>query len=283
MQPELLRRALLDVVDDPRRVDRYYAPLAAGCLTRLERCARRPWVMGLEGAQGSGKTTVATAVTRALCAVGVRATTVSIDDFYLTSGEQEALAARHPGNPYLRFRGYPGTHDVDLGTRTIEAIASLGAGDETRVPRYDKGARGGRGDRAPSSAWTAVTGPVDVLVVEGWMLGFSPVEPSSVDELLRVPNALLGAYAAWHRELDAFVRLDVARLDTIVAWRVDSERRRREAGESALSDDDARDYIERFLPAYRAYLPGLRSHPPCADVRAIALGEDRMPVADVPA
>jgi pantothenate kinase-related protein Tda10 len=62
-----------------------------------------------------------------------------------------------------------------------------------------------------------------------------------------------------------------------VAWRVDAERARRARGESALTDDDARDYIERCLPAYRTYLPGLRSHPPCADVEVVSLGADRLP------
>src|SRR5215471_9278910 len=96
------------------------------------------WILGIQGPQGCGKSTLAAALVEEWGRAGVRATTVSIDDFYLTHAEQEAVASRHPGNPYLRYRGYPGTHDVALGRRTIDALASLGDAQSTAVPVYDK-------------------------------------------------------------------------------------------------------------------------------------------------
>jgi len=272
-----LARALHARVPDARRVDRYYLPIALGCVSRLGRCSHRPWVLGIQGPQGCGKTTLANALVGALGDVGVRAVAVSIDDFYLTHEEQRALAEHHPGNPFLLHRGYPGTHDVALGSGVIASIAALRPGQETLVPVYMKSAHGGRGDRAPRTAWRRVVGSIDALVIEGWMLGFSPVDPATIEPDLRTPNALLAAYAAWNHTLDAFLRMDVDSLDTIVTWRVDAERTQRRLGEDGLSDDEARDYIERFLPAYRVYLPALRARPPCADVQALVLGEDRMP------
>jgi D-glycerate 3-kinase len=237
------------------------------------------WILGIQGPQGCGKSTMASALVEKWGRAGVRATTVSIDDFYLTHAEQEALASRRPGNPYLRYRGYPGTHDVALGRRTIDAIASLGDAQSTAVPAYDKSAHRGRGDRAPASAWRRVTGPIDVLIVEGWMLGFAPVDAGAdaltADPALRAPNQYLEAYRAWHERLDAFVHMHVQSLDTIVHWRMDSERARRERGESTLSDEEARDYIERFLPAYRLWVPRLLAHRPCSEFTTIELGEDR--------
>jgi D-glycerate 3-kinase len=270
-------RALHARVADPDRVDRYYAPLAIGWARRLEEHDARPLVVGIQGPQGCGKSTLAAAVVGGFGDVGFRAVTVSIDDFYLPFAEQCALAERHAGNPYLLYRGYPGTHDVPLGTEVIDSVARQKAGEETLVPVYDKSAHAGRGDRAPRRGWRRVAGPTDVLIVEGWMLGFSPVdEPLEPD--LRAPNALLGAYSAWNERLDAFLHLEVGSLETIVDWRVDAERARRASGQAALSDDEARDYIERFLPAYRVYVPRLRAHPPCADVQTVLLGEDRLPV-----
>jgi D-glycerate 3-kinase len=276
-----IARALHARVADSRRVDEYYAPLGEWCASRVAGRDGRAFVVGLQGPQGCGKSTIAAALVQALGDVGVRAVTASIDDFYLTRREQQALAARHPGNPYLYHRGYPGTHDVALGLRQIEAIVALGSGVPALVPVYDKSAHEGRGDRAPPSAWRPVTGPVDLLIVEGWMLGFSAVDEATIEPALRVPNALLVMYAAWHRTLDAFVSLSLDprdSLDTIVRWRVDSERARRDKGEGALRDEDARDYIARFLPAYRVYMPGLAARPPCADAWRIEIGEDRMPV-----
>ncbi len=274
-------RALHSRVPEVARVDGYYAPLGIWCASRVAASARRPWVLGLQGPQGCGKSTLAAALVGALGDVGVRAVTVSIDDFYLTHGEQLALADRYAGNPYLLHRGYPGTHDVALGLRQIETLAALGPGEDALVAAYDKSAHRGRGDRKPRSEWRRVTGPLDLLILEGWMLGFSPVDEGALAPDLRVPNALLARYASWNRTLDAFVSLRVESLDVIVRWRVDSERARRDAGEAALSDEDARDYIERFLPAYRVYMPALAARPPCDDVRQIELGEDRMPLREL--
>jgi D-glycerate 3-kinase len=271
-----LVRALHALVGDPHRVDAYYAPVARGLESRLARAERKPLVVGVQGPQGSGKTTLASALVHAFGEVGLRAVSVSIDDFYLTHGEQAALAQLHAGNRCLAYRGYPGTHDVALGRETLATLLALGD-QAARVPTYDKSAQRGRGDRAPIESWRTVRGPFDLVLVEGWMLGFSPVDEATLPVDLRAPNHYLAAYADWPARLDAFVHLDVRSLATIVTWRVDSERARRARGETALGDDDARDYILRCLPAYRVYVPRLSIAPPCADFTRIVLGEDRMP------
>jgi D-glycerate 3-kinase len=278
-----LTRALHSHVQDAARVDLFYAPLAHTVDRLLAFVTTRPLVLGIQGPQGSGKSTLATALTQAFVDQGARSVWVSIDDFYLPNAEQRALAARWAGNRYLEHRGGPGTHDVELGARVLGELCALGPGMKARIPLYDKSAHAGRGDRAPENQWRRAEGPLDLVIVEGWMLGFSPLTDeelaSTQDAALAVVNELLRPYAAWTGALDAFVHLDVEKLETIVAWRVDAERRRRERGEQALSDDEARDYIERFLPIYRAYVPRLHAHPPCGDLEHIVLGADRMPMA----
>lgn len=235
-------------------------------------------MLGLQGPQGCGKSTAAAELVDAAQRDGRRAVAVSIDDFYLTHAEQRAVAAAHPGNPTLLYRGYPGTHDVALGARVIDALASCPDGRTVLVPGYDKSAHAGRGDRAPEGQWRRATGPFHLVVVEGWMVGFAPVDERTLPPELEAPNRYLAAYGAWNARLHALVHLTVASPTTIVDWRVESERARRASGVGALSDDDARDYIERFLPAYRAYEPALQAHPPCADVLRVALGPTRNPL-----
>lgn len=246
------------------------------CRARLEERrrpggGRRAWVLGLQGPQGCGKSTTAAALVDALQAEGWRAVSVSIDDFYLTYAEQRAVADAHPGNRCLQYRGYPGTHDVELGARVIDSLASCGEGSSLLVPVYDKSAQQARGDRAPRSRWHQVTGPFDLVIVEGWMLGFAPVDEGSLEPDLLAPNRYLARYGVWNARLDALVHLSVESPDTIVEWRVQSERNRRMRGETALSDEDAADYIRRFLPAYRVYVPALEARPPCPDFLALAL------------
>lgn len=54
-------------------------------------------------------------------------------------------------------------------------------GSVVRVPRYDKSARAGKGDRAPREEWGEVssTEAPEIVLLEGWMLGFEALERGS--------------------------------------------------------------------------------------------------------
>ncbi len=68
------------------------------------------------------------------------------------------------------------------------------------VPRYDKSCHGGRGDRAPESAWPVVKGPLDIVLFEGWMLGFTPVPKEAAEKVPPlITTPLLGAVPACAR------------------------------------------------------------------------------------
>ncbi|CAM9888540.1 unnamed protein product [Pylaiella littoralis] len=239
----------------------------------------RPLVVGISAPQGCGKTTLVSEMQRMLEKAGHSCAVVSIDDFYLTGAEQDDLAARYPTNPLLQVRGNAGTHDLALGLRTIHDLAKgeVDKGDEqgegggvVRVPRYDKSARGGKGDRAPEGDWGVVKTPLDIVLLEGWMLGFEALPDDS--PLLRVAeeeakkgevralgevNAFLKDYQELHDEVDAWLVLKTAEPEMVFEWRAEAERRMREAGRPGMSEEQVRDFCSRYMPAYRAYLPGL--------------------------
>jgi D-glycerate 3-kinase len=241
--------------DIERRVHHLYLPVLFFCLAWLKRLPSRPLMVGVQAPQGSGKTTLVRHLLELLPVFGLKGTGVSIDDFYLTRAEQLAVAAHHAGNPYLEHRGYPGTHDVALGARTLTALRALGEGERrVRVPVYDKTAHGGRGDRAPESAWRDERAPLDLVFVEGWLLGYTPLPEAALgDPRLAFPNQALVAYAEWHRLLDVLVILRAVTLPSIVQWRVDAEAAAAAAGRPGLGPAAIEDYIRRFLPAYAAY------------------------------
>ena len=98
---------------------------------------------------------------------------LSLDDLYLTHSDQVNLANRHSNNPLLQHRGQPSTHDIPLAQ---SVFSSLGQNLPTRIPRYNKAAFNGQGDRVSEDQWQEVNAHgqkiVRVVLFEGWCVGF---------------------------------------------------------------------------------------------------------------
>ncbi len=198
------------------------APIEAFVRERLA-AAAAPLVIGLCGAQGSGKSTIAAALAERIPDTVV----LSLDDLYLAKAERERLA--QVVHPLLRTRGVPGTHDVGLGEAVLGDVR---AGRPVRLPRFDKAID----DRAPESAWPQVAG-ARLLIFEGWCVGARP-QP---DEALEAPvNALErdeDADRRWRRyvnsaladrypplfALDALVLLAAPGFEVVSRWRLQQE------------------------------------------------------------
>lgn len=108
---------------------------------------------------------------------------ISLDDFYLRHEDQVNLAKSHPDNPLVQYRGQPSTHELQLLTSTFE---SLKARKPTKLPKYDKSAFSGAGDRTDSSSWQQVNKPgepsIEVIVLEGWCTGFRPLSDKDLEQ-----------------------------------------------------------------------------------------------------
>jgi D-glycerate 3-kinase len=241
--------------------------------------AERPIIVGLSGAQGSGKTTIMADVCRQIVGRGRGVVALSIDDFYLTHHEQLGLARRHPGNRFLQHRGYPGTHDVALGVGVLTALRNLRAGSSVKLPGYDRSAFEGTGDRLPESDWREVAGPLDLVVLEGWMLGFTPAEAvHPADSALQAVNELLRYYTAWHALLDGFIWLEPEDHMFVREWRVEAEVRAMAAGRAGMGRQRITAFVDAFLPAYALWTPGLRECPPTPPPHLhVIVGRDRLP------
>ncbi|GAB3508217.1 kinase [Pseudoxanthomonas daejeonensis] len=236
-------------------------------------------VLGISGLQGSGKSTLAAQVVAAAHAAGMSAATASLDDFYLTAANRQVLAREV--HPLLATRGPPGTHDVALALRTLDA---LGDGDVVPLPRFDKLGD----DRMPASRWPVPTRPLDLLVLEGWCLSVS----AEADDALRVPlnalerdedpdgtwrrwcNTALGRdYPALWQRIDTLWFLQPPDFEAVYAWRLQQERAL-QAAEPGRAGMDVPS-LARFIQHYeRVSRQALRTLPARAD-RVIALGGGR--------
>ena len=172
-----------------------------------------PVVVGINGAQGSGKSTLCQFLEVLLVEHNQRSATLSIDDLYLTKAERERLGREV--HPLLATRGVPGTHDAALGLSLIEDFR---AGRDLDLPRFDKSVD----DRSPERE--TVKGPLQVLLFEGWCLGAVPQDEAALAEPVNdleatedpdlawrryVNEALDGAYKTLFEQLDMLVMLKV--------------------------------------------------------------------------
>ncbi|HSN52358.1 MAG TPA: kinase, partial [Woeseiaceae bacterium] len=178
-------------------------------------------------------------------------------------------------HPLLAVRGVPGTHDIPMLRQCLSHLRGLGAGERARLPRFDKA----RDDRADEASWPAITGPVGLIVLEGWCVG-STAEPEAgleapVNALeathdrdkrwRRYVNGRLATdYAAVFAALDALVFLQAPGFEAILRWRIEQERKlaASEDGPAAglMNDDEVREFVQYFERITRNNLRTVRSN-----------------------
>ncbi len=251
------------------------SPDAAGLIARLATDAANasdgPVVIGVCGAQGSGKSTAAALAAATLTAHGLPTAIVSIDDIYLTRADRQRLAADI--HPLLRTRGVPGTHDVALG---LEVIDGLKDGLSVRLPRFDKASD----DRRPMRDWPLSPPGCRVILFEGWCVGARPQADADLVAPVNALEASEDADCCWRRHVNAqlageyqtlFAKLDRLLLlaapdfNVVEAWRTQQERDLRDASRGGMTDAE----IVRFVQHYeRLTRHILRDMPRYADTIA---------------
>ncbi|KAI8974905.1 P-loop containing nucleoside triphosphate hydrolase protein [Pilobolus umbonatus] len=233
----------------------------------------RPMVVGLSGCQGSGKTTLSDTVVHLLKESPYQLNVVnfSMDDVYLTRIEQVKLTQKYPTNPFYQHRGQAGSHDLDLLQHTLDALTEKGT---VAIPAYDKSMHEGQGDRVDREEWRRVRAPVDIVLLEGWMLGFKPLEEDGLVETyhelnlvykgvtledVRVMNGRLREYEdRIYPYFDIFIHLSPLQLQQVYEWRLQQEHHMKSTrGVGGLSDERVRTFVDSYMPAYQLYLPSL--------------------------
>lgn len=255
-------------------------PLAARAQRRRierKRCA----VLGLCGAQGSGKTTIARYAGRLLEQRGLRVATLSLDDFYLTWDARQRLAREV--HPLLAVRGPPGTHDVAMAGAAIDQLRSKG---KTTLPRFDKAAD----TRAPRAAWPTLASPVDAIILEGWCVGAisqgaaalrTPINALEREEdphgVWRgyVNEQLDGPYQALFARLHDLVLLEAPGFEVVAKWRAEQEAKLRDRGDGGMDETQ----IVRFVAHYERLTRWILAEMPSRADWVVTLDTERNPYA----
>ncbi|WP_026374999.1 kinase [Aestuariibacter salexigens] len=236
----------------------WYNPLIDNILLHHDD-AKRPFCVGINGCQGSGKSTLSDYLCEKLQAEhGLNVAVLSLDDFYLSKEQRAALAIKV--HPMLSTRGVPGTHSVSLIEKTLDRLSEYGTAS---IPRFNKA----NDDPFPVTQWPTMNTPVDIVLFEGWCWG---VAPQTEQQLIAPVNQLeehndaLGVwrhfvnqqlnqfYQPLYQRMDYWLMLKSPSFDCVFNWRCEQEQKlalkMKDKGATALMSDAQ---IATFIQYYQ--------------------------------
>ena len=250
-----------------------WLPLAMQ-LASYRKVQSKPLIQGILGGQGTGKTTLAAILTLILSQLGYRTLSLSLDDLYKTYSDRLALREQ---NPRLVWRGPPGTHDIQLGLKVLECLRQPNSLlIPIQVPRFDKSAWGGAGDRqAPE-----IVQGVDIVLFEGWFVGVRPIDPSAFDtapppivtasdrKFARDMNARLKDYLPLWERLDKLILLYPDDYRRSLEWRQQAEHQMIAVQNTGMKDTEVEQFVEYFWRSLHPdlFIKPLVNPPTCVDL-----------------
>lgn len=211
---------------------------------------------------------------------------VSLDDVYLTKAERAMMARKV--HPLFAVRGPPGTHDLGLLARTVEALSTAEPDDETLIPIFDKLTD----DRAPVDLWRRLRGRPRAILIDGWCLGAKSEDLSVLESGLNrleleqdqdgvwreaVERFTGGAYKELAETLDKRVFLRAPGFETVLDWRCEQEEGLRGRALTPKECTAIADFIQYFERLTRRMIDG----GVMADV-TVQLDRNRLPVTITP-
>ena len=236
----------------------YYIPLAEEI--RLHQLsAENTYFVGINGSQGSGKSTLSEFLKDYLSETyAMNVVVMSLDDFYFSRIERQIVAA--DVHHLFKTRGVPGTHNMSQAKNVLHALKN---NQDTTIPRFNKATD----NPHPTSNWTKVSCDIDVVIFEGWCWG---VEPQSIEQLEQPANefeAIEDTDADWRNHanlqlslyykplysfMDKWVMLKAPSFEDIYKWRLEQEQKLI----ATITNDDKsgimnEQQIQRFIQHYQ--------------------------------
>lgn len=243
----------------PETIGQWFRPLATSLAAKAKE-ENKALIVGINGCQGSGKSTLSAALVEILQhEQGLSSIAISLDDFYLTKAERQRLDLQV--HPLLSSRGVPGTHDIALASQTIDQL--LQKQSPTLIPRFNKAID----DRHLEENWTQVNEPIDIIILEGWCLGSQPqnflelIEPinslereDDKDGIWRhFVNTELQKYQTLFSKVDQWIMLKAPDFSCVYQWRLEQEEKLKLKSKNSNKTDGimSPEEIKRFIQHFQ--------------------------------
>ena len=195
---------------------------------------KRPFIVGLGGGQGTGKTTMTTIISIVLKKYfKFIVFKISIDDFYKTRKARLSLSKKI--HPSLMTRGVPGTHDINLMLNFFKKVKN-NKFRTLKLPKFNKAID----DRCKKKLWYLIKKKPDVIIFEGWCVGAKAEKNNTLKKTINslerkcdkkmiwrkyVNQQLKSKYKKLFNQLSCLLFLKANNFSLLQRWRLKQEKK----------------------------------------------------------
>ena len=217
-----------------KMIKSFLIPISFWIAKKVEK--KKPFILGLSGGQGSGKTTISSIISIILNKYfKLNVFKISIDDFYKTRKKRLELSKKV--HPLLMVRGVPGTHDINIMLDFFKRIKEKKF-KSIKLPRFNKATD----DRYNKKLWYSVKRRPDVIIFEGWCVGakaeqnYTLKTPVNSLEKLKdqkiiwrrfVNKQLKSKYKKLYDQLNCLLFIKAKNFSLLRQWRIKQEKKLR--------------------------------------------------------
>ncbi len=246
---------------------------------------KKPYLVGLAGGQGTGKTTISSILEIILRKYfKLNVFKISIDDFYLTRKERFNLSKKV--HPLLMTRGVPGTHDIKIMLDFFRKSKTKKF-KSFKLPKFNKAVD----DRCKKNQWYTIKKKPDVIIFEGWCVGAKAEKNSTIKKSINslekakdaqliwrnyVNKQLKTKYKKLYDQLDCLVYLKAKNFSLLQKWRLIQEKKlwlknkNKKTKNKIMSKGDVINFMQtyqrvtqnmfKFAPRYASIILNLNSN-----------------------
>jgi len=162
---------------------------------------KKPFLIGLAGGQGTGKTTTSSIIKIILEKYfKLNVFKISIDDFYKTRKERVFLSKKI--HPMLLTRGVPGTHDINMMLNFFKKVKSKKF-KSLQLPNFNKATD----DRFAKKYWYNIKKRPDVIIFEGWCVGAKPEKNANLNKAINSMEKKKDQKKIWRKYVNQHLKL----------------------------------------------------------------------------
>ena len=245
---------------------------------------KKPYIVGLAGGQGTGKTTISSILKIILEKYfKLKVFKVSIDDFYKTRKERFRLSKKI--HHMFMTRGVPGTHDIKIMLDFFKQAKSKNF-RKIKIPNFNKAID----DRFPKKNWYNIKQRPDVIIFEGWCVGarsesnktlkraINSLEKVNDQKLIwrkYVNQQLKTKYKKLYSQLNCMIYLKATNFSLLQKWRLKQEHKlrlktKKSSGHKIMNKGDVINFMQTYqritesmfkkMPKYASIILNLNSN-----------------------